>query len=87
MDVAKKNLQDRKGHNLLKALGDAKSKGFLCLNAEEENLIRDLNSHYLGKDFEYEKIDFSKLPLLQDLLELTKKILDEVEKELHENGR
>jgi len=79
---SKRNLKKIKGHDLLSILKDAKSLGFLCLSTTEENMIADLNKHYFKKDFEYEEVDYSKLPVIRDLLMLTKKLLDLVEKEI-----
>ena len=72
----------KKGHDLCKTLRDAKSKGFNILGVGEEKIIIDLNEHYFRKDFEYEEVDFSKLPRPLDLLALTQKILGEVKRNL-----
>jgi len=64
---SKNNLKKRKKHDLSIALQDAESLGFSCLNDTEKALITDLNKHYFKKDFEYEEVDYSKLPLMKEL--------------------
>ena len=74
------------GHNLSGALQEAESFSFSCLNDTEESLITDLNEHYLKKYFEYEEVDYSKLPIMRELQILTGKILKEVKKEIKKNS-
>ena len=83
---SRKNLRDKKGHDLYKILRDAKSLGFLCLNDAEGKMITDLNKYYSNKDFEYEEMDYSRLPTIKDLQFLSKKILNEVRKEVQNNS-
>ena len=78
----KDNLKKKKQHNLSVTLADAESLGLSCLNDAEKALVADLNKHYFNKDFEYEEVDYSKLPVLLELQQLTGNILSEIKKEI-----